>query len=70
VPDDPAFGLTARIGSQVLPQTSAAYGRLEARYRLTDWVHLQGHAGQAVTEGRRGWTGGVSVGVSLNQIWR
>jgi hypothetical protein len=70
VPDDPAFGLTARIGSQVLPKTSVAYGRLEARYRLTEWVHLQGHVGQAVTQERRGWAGGMSVGVSLDQIWR
>jgi len=68
--DRPAFGLTARIGSQVLPQTSVAYGRLEARYRVNDWVHVGANAGQAVTEDGRGWMGGVSIGLSLDQVWR
>jgi len=66
----PALRLTARIGSQVLPSTSVAYGRLEARYRVNDWVHLTGNAGQAVTEESRGWMGGVSIGLELDQVWR
>jgi len=68
--DRPAFGLTARVGSQVLPQTSVAYGRLEAQYRVSEWIHLTGNAGQAVTEDGHGWTGGVSIGLSLDQVWR